>query len=93
MHAGDAIAQEICDSALDALAFSFSHLVAVVAPEVIVIGGGLSNAGDVFFAPLERRLRALLTYQPMPELRPAKIGADAGAIGAALLARDAAAAS
>lgn len=93
MRAGDRVAQEIYESALDALAFSFSYLVAVVAPEAIVVGGGLSNAGDAFFAQLEQRLRALLTFQPMPELRPARIGADAGAIGAALLARAAAVSS
>ncbi|MDO9353103.1 MAG: ROK family protein, partial [Solirubrobacteraceae bacterium] len=43
--AGDEVAAEIWNSALDALAMSLAQLTAVVAPEAVVIGGGLSRAG------------------------------------------------
>ncbi len=85
---GDARASEIWESALDALALGLSHTVALLAPEAIVIGGGLSQAGAALFEPLERRLDAILTFHRRPQLLRASIGADAGVIGAALGARD-----
>ena len=87
-EAGDADAQLIWESALDALALDLSHTVALLAPEAIVIGGGLSQAGPALFEPLTARLDALLTFQRRPLLLPASIGEDAGVIGAALRARD-----
>lgn len=85
---GDAGAGQIWESALDALALTLSHTVALLAPEAIVIGGGLSQAGAALFEPLERRLEALLTFQRRPRLLPASLGENAGVIGAALGARD-----
>jgi glucokinase len=86
--AGDAVAREIWDSAVAALAFSFAHLVAVIAPEAIVVGGGLAHAGPALFEPLGSRLATYLTFQRMPALLPARIGGDAGVLGAALMAQD-----
>jgi glucokinase len=85
---GDPDAKEIWESALDALALDLSHTVALLAPEAIVIGGGLSQAGAALLEPLERRLDALLTFHRRPTLLRASIGEDAGVIGAALRARD-----
>ena len=85
---GDLDAREIWESALDALALDLSHTVALLAPEAIVIGGGLSQAGAALFEPLESRLEAILTFHRRPRLLPASIGENAGVIGAALLARD-----
>ncbi len=47
--AGDADAVAVWESALDALALDLSHTVALLSPEAIVIGGGLSQAGDALF--------------------------------------------
>ena len=85
---GDTLATEIWESALDALALDLSHTVALLAPEAIVIGGGLSQAGVDLFEPLERRLDSILTFHRRPILLCASIGANAGVIGAALRARD-----
>jgi glucokinase len=85
---GDGRAREIWESALDALALDLSHTVALLAPEAIVIGGGLSQAGAAFFEPLELRLDAILTFQRRPKLLRASIGENAAVIGAALRARD-----
>jgi glucokinase len=54
----------------------------------VVIGGGLSRAGDALFDPLKDRLARLLTFQRVPQLVPAALGDRAGCIGAALLAID-----
>ncbi|HEY8651571.1 MAG TPA: ROK family protein, partial [Dermatophilaceae bacterium] len=85
---GDVQAREIWESALDALALDLSHTVALLAPEAIVIGGGLSQAGAALFEPLQRRLDAILTFHRRPQLLCASIGENAGVIGAALRARD-----
>ncbi len=85
---GDVHAKEIWESALDALALDLSHTVALLAPEAIVIGGGLSQAGAALFEPLQRRMDAILTFHRRPQLLRASIGENAGVIGAALRARD-----
>ena len=86
-QAGDADAAWVWESALDALALDLSHTVALLAPEAIVIGGGLSQAGPALFDPLAERLDAILTFHRRPQLLKASIGEDAGVIGAALRAR------
>lgn len=85
---GDAVARQVWDSALDALALGLSHTVALLAPEAIVLGGGLAQAGPALFEPLAAKLDAILTFHRRPVLLPARIGEDAGVIGAALRARD-----
>lgn len=87
-QAGDAEALAVWESALDALALDLSHTVALLSPEAIVIGGGLSQAGDALFVPLAERLDRILTFQRRPALLRASIGENAGVIGAALRARD-----
>lgn len=86
--AGDAVAAEIWDSALDALALSLAQLTAVVAPEAVVIGGGLSRAGEPFFDELRRRLADRLSFHRVPALVPAQLSGNAGLLGAALRARE-----
>lgn len=93
MRAGDANAAADWASALDALALGFSHVVALLAPQAIVIGGGLSEAGDELLQPLRERLDGILTFHRRPQLIKASIGADAGLFGSALAARDALAAA
>ena len=87
-EAGDEDAREIWDSALDALAFALAQLAATIAPEAVVIGGGLSRAGDALFAPLASRLDDRLSFHRRPLLVPAQLGGNAGLLGAALIARD-----
>jgi glucokinase len=87
-QAGEPAAHGVWESALDALALSIAQLAAVLAPQAVVIGGGLAQAGDALFTPLRRRVDGLLSFHRRPALLPAEIGQNAGLIGAALLARD-----
>ena len=91
-EAGDADARAVWESAVDALGFAVAQLAATVAPEAIVIGGGLSRAGDALFAPLASRVNERLSFHRRPALVPAQLGGDAGLLGAALIARESAAA-
>ena len=63
-------------------AATWAHL---FAPEVILLGGGLSAAGDLLLAPIEReaRLRGLEMYLKNVRFSLASLGNDAGMIGAA----------
>ena len=87
-HGGDGDAALVWSEAIAALALGLSQLVAVLAPEAIVIGGGLASAGSDLFEPLETELDRLLTFHRRPQLIPAQLGEDAGLLGAALRARD-----
>ena len=86
--AGDAAAAAIWSDALDALALSIAQLAAVLAPEAVVIGGGLAQSGDRLFVPLRERVHALLSFHRRPVILPASIGENAGLLGGALRARD-----
>lgn len=87
-EAGDADAGRIWDDAITALAEALARLVAILAPEAVVIGGGLAQAGTALFGPLGERLDALLSFHRRPVLLHARLGDDAGLLGTALAARD-----
>jgi glucokinase len=62
----------------------------VLDPAVVVIGGGLSEAGELLLGPTRPALERQLSgrgHRPPPELRLASLGNDAGLIGVADLAR------
>jgi glucokinase len=87
--AGDAHAAEVVDEALSGLARGLRIVTTLLAPEVIVLGGGLFESGPLLLDPLARRLTDSLTFQRPPQLRRAELGDEAGCLGAGLLARDA----
>ncbi|WP_426998730.1 ROK family protein [Pseudarthrobacter sp. N5] len=86
-RAGDATAVRVWADAIDALAFSIAQCVNIIGTEAVVIGGGLSEAGEELLDPLRRRVDALLTFQRRPQILRAQLGQNAGLIGAALNAR------
>ena len=85
--AGDPIAIRVWNAALDALSLTIAQLAAVLAPEAIVIGGGLAQAGPALFVPLRERVAARLSFHRHPRIVPAQLGETAGLLGAALQAR------
>jgi glucokinase len=87
-QAGEAEAREIWERAIRALGEALARVSAVIAPEAIIIGGGLAQAGAGFFDPLESHLRALMKVSRRPVLLPARLGENAGLIGTALAARE-----
>lgn len=85
--AGDPVARQVIDDAVVALAFSISQLVAILGTEAVVIGGGLAQAGEALLGPLRREVDRNLSFHRRPVLLEARMGQDAGLIGAALRAR------
>jgi glucokinase len=67
-----------------------ADLAAILDPGVFVIGGGVSDAGDLLLDPARRVYRQKLTgvgYRPLADIRLAELGNEAGLVGAADLAR------
>ncbi|OPZ29665.1 MAG: Glucokinase [Lentisphaerae bacterium ADurb.BinA184] len=87
--AGDPVARETVSATADWLALGIGAAVSLFSPELVVVGGGLGEAGPVLFEPLRRRLPDYVIPQRR-EVRvvPAALGYDAGVRGAIALAMD-----
>lgn len=83
---GHPVAVRVWGEAIDALAFSIAQCVALMGTNTVVLGGGLSMAGEALFTPLAKRIDELLTFQRRPEILHAALGENAGLIGSALKA-------
>jgi glucokinase len=67
-----------------------ADLAAILDPACFVIGGGVSEAGDLLIDPARAAFERALTgrgYRPFAEIKVAQLGEDAGIVGAADLAR------
>ncbi|MCB1227598.1 MAG: ROK family protein, partial [Verrucomicrobiales bacterium] len=60
-------------------------------PDAFVIGGGVAQAGDLIFRPLNQRVHAMLSTVVWERLQilPARFSNEAGIIGNAALSADA----
>lgn len=88
---GDELAADLIDEAIAALGVGIASAVNLLDVDAVVVGGGLSNTfGEPFLYRLEAAMRPSLFLQP-PRVRllTAGLGDLSGALGAALLARDA----
>ncbi|MGX2998623.1 ROK family protein [Streptomyces sp. JNUCC 64] len=87
-RADDPVARAAFARAARALAAGIAATAALVEIEVAVVGGGVSRAGEALFAPLRRSLReyATLSFVRGLTVVPARLGTDAGLVGAAAAA-------
>ncbi|WP_084963855.1 ROK family protein [Thermoactinospora rubra] len=81
----DPIAIEVWDEAVEALSLALATYTLLLDPSLIVLGGGLAEAGPALFDPVRTRLVKRLAFRDAPPLVPAALGVDAGMLGAALL--------
>jgi glucokinase len=89
-RAGDPFAIEQLADLGRWLGEGIASLTAVLDPAVVVIGGGVSEAGELLLEPIRAAFASQLTgrgHRPMLEIRRARLGNRAGLIGAADLAR------
>jgi glucokinase len=87
---GDPVAIESFQSVGAWLGEGMADLAAIVDPRVFILGGGVSEAGELVAAPAREAFEAHLTarsHRPVAEVRVAELGPDAGLIGVADLAR------
>jgi len=80
----DPLADRVWNEATRALAFGLSTLTMLLDPALIVLGGGLAQAGDALRVPVERTLADLLVWRDAPPVRLSELGPAAGQWGAAI---------
>ncbi|MEU4010688.1 ROK family protein [Streptomyces pseudogriseolus] len=85
---GDERAVRVWQDAVDALADGLVTALTLLDPRMLIIGGGLAEAGETLFTPLREAVRRRVTFQKLPSLVPAALGDTAGCLGAGLLAWD-----
>ena len=88
---GDPLASEIWGETVKYLGIGVAAVITILAPERVVVGGGVTKAGDFLFEPLRREVRErvkLVPVESVPVL-PAALGRDVGILGAAAVAMDA----
>ncbi len=87
---GDPLALELVTEVGVWLGQGIADLAAVLDPEVVVIGGGVSVLGEMVLGPARARLERALPgrgFRPGPRIVAAELGAQAGMVGAADLVR------
>ena len=89
MEAGDATARKVVNNWIGYVACGVANVVNTFQPEVVCIGGGVSNQGEVLLAPVraivEQETRNI-TSGSCPAICACQLHNDAGVIGAARLA-------
>jgi glucokinase len=84
-EAGDAEAAEVWATSIRALACAIASCINVLDPEIVILGGGITEAGDRLWGPLQREMDQV-EWRPgghrVPIVR-AELGGWAGAYGAA----------
>ncbi len=85
-RSGDALAAREVDEMADTLGMALASIAATVDPEAFLVGGGVSRAGEVLFAPLTRHFKeyAFRSCRETP-IKQASLGNDAGIYGAVRL--------
>lgn len=84
---GDILATELLAAAGRHLGIAVASVVNLLNLDAVIVGGGISAAGDALFGPLERQFRiaALPAAARACRIVPAQLGNDAGMLGAARL--------
>lgn len=80
--AGDAAARVEVEEFCAQIAPRLATVLLTVDPERVVVGGGLSRAGETLLAPLRRAVGRLLMTEHVPDLAPACLTADGALVGA-----------
>lgn len=88
---GDKLALEIVKEYIKYLSEGLIDMINIFRPEIVLIGGGVCNEGEYLFEPVREYTKKYVyggTRTPMPPIEKAKLGNDAGIIGAAMLVRE-----
>jgi len=85
---GDKVSQEILNNALSYLGITMANIANSFDPDMIVVGGGVSQAGKIVFDMIDKEMerRCLTNIYANCKVKPALLGGRAGVLGAAALA-------
>ena len=87
---GDKIAIDLLANSGDWLGQGIATLAMLFDPSIVVIGGGVVDAGELLLEPARKAMMREMPFvgkHPVPEIVAAKLGNDAGLVGAADLSR------
>ena len=90
MRLGDKVASVVVDTYLDYLSDGLANIINAFMPEVLVIGGGVCNEGDPLLIPIREKTMSKPYFGPgvrKTDIRLAKMGNDAGIVGAAMMGK------
>ncbi|MFC1993027.1 ROK family protein [Chloroflexota bacterium] len=88
-RSGDSLASDVIFKAATYLGIGMVNLVNIFNPDMIVVGGGMANMGDLLLEPARQvvKERAFQISAQAVRILPSQLGDDAGLIGAAVFAR------
>lgn len=91
---GDAFARQVVAEAASYLGIGVANLVHLFNPQMVILGGGVTNLGPLLFEPVRETVaqRTMAPFRGRLEIVPAALGDDVGLLGAAALVLDALAA-
>lgn len=83
---GDPLAKSIINEAGENIGIGIANMVNIINPEMVVIGGGISNMGDLIFSPIRKSFKKHVLEVPGKGVRivKAKLGTKVGLVGAIL---------
>lgn len=89
-HGGDMLAVQVIEEGARILGLVLGPLVAAIDPEILIVGGGVTQIGDLWWNAFETALRdSPLPVLKQVEVAPARLSVHAGLIGAGALALNA----
>lgn len=85
---GDKVSLDILEKTFNYLGIGMANVVSIFDPDMIVIGGGVSNIGDMLFDKVREviKSRCFKSMADNCKVVPVKLGTDAGLVGALALA-------
>jgi glucokinase len=87
---GDALAKRLWQETIDYLAIGVGNVITILAPERVIVGGGVAQAGDMLFTPLRAAVSERVRFVDMERVQilPAGLGTESPLYGALALARE-----
>jgi glucokinase len=87
---GDRFAEEFWSETVGYLSLGVGNIIAILAPEAIILGGGVSMAGEQLLGPLRQRLKEQVRMAPVNDIHllQAGLGSESGLYGAIALVAD-----
>lgn len=87
---GDKLAEEIWEETGRYIGIALAGVINLLNPEIIVVGGGVAQAGKLLFGSIRRTVKERAMNLPAKKVKivPAKLGEEAGLIGAGMLVKE-----
>lgn len=88
---GDETARLVWEETIKYLAIGIGNAITLIAPEAVIIGGGVASAGELLLEPLRQQIGKNVTMLPIEkvEILKASLGSESGVCGALMLAHQA----